>query len=97
MFRSAIVRSLRASVPRAVRTPAPFQVRSSPIARPSQIAPAFSFQPSRLYSAAAGLKKEEVEGRIVNLLKNFDKVSRETRAEEYPGEEHAVADGIDKL
>lgn len=78
MFRSAVVRSLRASMPRVVRTPAPFHIRSSPIARPSQIAPAFSCQAVRLYSAPAGLKKEEVEGRIVNLLKNFDKVSRET-------------------
>ena len=62
-------------MPRVVKTPAPFQVRSSPIVRSSQIAPAFSCQSVRLYSAAAGLKKEEVEGRIVNLLKNFDMVS----------------------
>lgn len=75
MLRSALVQSLRASMPRVVRTPAPFQIRSSPIARPSQIAPAFSCQPARFYSAPAGLQKEEVEGRIVNLLKNFDKVS----------------------
>lgn len=74
MFRSAVVRSLRASVPRAVRTPASFQIRSSPIARPAQFAPRFAYQGVRLYSAPAGLNKEEVEGRIVNLLKNFDKV-----------------------
>ncbi|KAK9643295.1 mitochondrial acyl carrier protein [Aspergillus fumigatus] len=75
MFRSAVVRSLRASVPRAVRTPAAFQIRSSPVARPAQFAPRFAYQGVRLYSAPAGLNKEEVEGRIVNLLKNFDKVS----------------------
>ncbi|EAL88373.1 acyl carrier protein [Aspergillus fumigatus Af293] len=74
MFRSAVVRSLRASVPRAVRTPAAFQIRSSPVARPAQFAPRFAYQGVRLYSAPAGLNKEEVEGRIVNLLKNFDKV-----------------------
>lgn len=74
MFRSAVVRSLRASVPRAVRTPASFQIRSSPIARPAQFAPRFAYQGVRLYSAPAGLNQEEVEGRIVNLLKNFDKV-----------------------
>lgn len=74
MFRSAVVRSLRASVPRAVRTPASFQIRSSPIARPAQFIPRFAYQGVRLYSAPAGLNKEEVEGRIVNLLKNFDKV-----------------------
>lgn len=76
MFRSAIVRSLRASAPRAaVRTPAPFQIRSSPIAaRVPQFTPCFVSQTVRAYSAPAGLNKDEVEGRIVNLLKNFDKV-----------------------
>ncbi|MCJ1477129.1 hypothetical protein MMC13_005800 [Lambiella insularis] len=34
-----------------------------------------SFQPARCYSAPAGLSKQEVEGRIMDLLKNFDKVS----------------------
>lgn len=72
MFRSAVVRSLRAaSMPRAVRTPASFQIRSAPVA---QFTPRFAYQGVRLYSAPAGLNKEEVEGRIVNLLKNFDKV-----------------------
>ncbi|GAT21650.1 acyl carrier protein [Aspergillus luchuensis] len=75
MFRSAVVRSLRASVPRAVKTPAPFQIRSSPVARPAQFAPRFAYQGVRLYSAPAGLNKDEVEGRIVNLLKNFDKIN----------------------
>ncbi|KAE8144736.1 acyl carrier protein-like protein [Aspergillus avenaceus] len=74
MFRSAIVRSLRASVPRAVRAPATVQIRA-PLARPTQFAPRFAYQGVRLYSAPAGLNKEEVEGRIVNLLKSFDKVS----------------------
>lgn len=77
MFRSAVVRSLRSSMPRVPRTPASFQLRSSPVARPSQFAPAASFQAVRLYSAPAGLQKGEVEGRIVNLLKNFDKVRAE--------------------
>lgn len=79
MFRSAVVRSLRVSVPRAVKTPAPFQIRSSPVARPAQFAPRFAYQGVRLYSAPAGLNKDEVEGRIVNLLKNFDKVRPELR------------------
>lgn len=78
MFRSAIVRSLRASVPRAVRSPAAssLRIRSSPVAvRPSQQLPScFTSQALRFYSAPAGLGKDEVEGRIVNLLKNFDKV-----------------------
>jgi hypothetical protein len=74
MFRSAVVRSLRASVPRAIKPQASFQIRSSPIARPAQFAPRFALQAVRLYSAPAGLSKDEIEGRIVNLLKNFDKV-----------------------
>lgn len=86
MFRSAIVRSLRASVPRAaVKTPAPFQIRSSPIAgRAPQFTPCFVSQSVRLYSAPAGLSKNEVEGRIVNLLKNFDKVRQ------IPGDSHQI-------
>jgi hypothetical protein len=71
MFRSAIARSLRASAPRVIKTPAPFHIRSSPIAAIPQFTP---FQGARLYSAPAGLSKNEAEGRIVNLLKNFDKV-----------------------
>ncbi|KAJ5993235.1 Acyl carrier protein (ACP) [Penicillium sp. IBT 35674x] len=51
-------------------------IRSSPIAvRASQFTPCFVNQGVRCYSAPAGLNKSEVEGRIVNLLKNFDKVS----------------------
>jgi NADH dehydrogenase (ubiquinone) 1 alpha/beta subcomplex 1 len=80
MFRSAIVRSLRASAPRVIKTPAPFQIRSSIAAIP-QFTP---FQGARLYSAPAGLSKTEAEGRIVNLLKNFDKV----RHIVFPGESH---------
>lgn len=64
-------------MPRVVRTPASF---SAPIARPAQFAPRFAYQGVRLYSAPAGLDKNEVEGRIVNLLKNFDKVRRNPHA-----------------
>lgn len=39
----------------------------------SKFAPS-AFQAIRCYSADAGLSKTEVEGRIVDLLKNFDKV-----------------------
>jgi NADH dehydrogenase (ubiquinone) 1 alpha/beta subcomplex 1 len=74
MFRSAIVRSLKASAPRVIKTPAPFHIRSSPIAaQVPRFTPCFA-QGVRLYSAPAGLSKTEAEGRIVNLLKNFDKV-----------------------
>lgn len=69
MFRSVLTRSL-ASVPRAaVRTP---QLSSSFIRYP-QSAPSLA-SAVRLYSAPAGLAKPEVEGRIFDILKNFDKV-----------------------
>ncbi|KAK2823878.1 hypothetical protein FQN49_007526 [Arthroderma sp. PD_2] len=77
MFRSAVVRSLR-SVPRVASAASPVsrQVpKFSCIARQAQFAPSFSYQAIRLYSAPAGLNQTEVQGRIVDLLKNFDKVS----------------------
>jgi hypothetical protein len=41
-----------------------------------RITPVLSaFQPSRSYASHAGLAKDEVQGRILDLLKGFDKVS----------------------
>ncbi|KAJ5255353.1 hypothetical protein N7497_007162 [Penicillium chrysogenum] len=95
MFRSAIARSLKASAPRVIKTPAPFHIRSSPIAaQVPQFTPCFA-QGVRLYSAPAGLSKTEAEGRIVNLLKNFDKVSD---ASKINGASHFSNDlGLDSL
>ena len=76
MFRSAVVRSLRASVPRTIRASAARQIQITPAVRPSQFVPVFQSQSLRFYSAPASLSKDEVEGRIVNLLKNFDKVCK---------------------
>ncbi|PVH88038.1 acyl carrier protein-like protein [Cadophora sp. DSE1049] len=76
MFRTALLRSARSAARQAAQT-------SGAIARPatqssllsqSRFAPS-AFQAVRCYSAAAGLAKPEVEGRIVDLLKNFDKVT----------------------
>ncbi|KAK2741820.1 hypothetical protein FQN55_008194 [Onygenales sp. PD_40] len=78
MFRSAVARSLRsAAVPRAVRqSGVAFHIpKSSALSRPSQFTPCFACQSIRSYSAPAGLTQTEIEGRIVDLLKNFDKVS----------------------
>ncbi|OJD22008.1 acyl carrier protein [Blastomyces percursus] len=82
MFRFAIARSLRAasSVPRTIRpSGASLQVSRSPLsaARTTQFqfSPCFTCQAIRSYSAPAGLTQSEIEGRIVDLLKNFDKVS----------------------
>jgi hypothetical protein len=73
MFRTVLVKSARSAASQAVR-------RAGPITRPASAIPTFQYAPSvfnaaRCYSAAAGLAKPEVEGRIVDLLKNFDKVS----------------------
>ncbi|PBP20821.1 acyl carrier protein-like protein [Diplocarpon rosae] len=74
MFRTALLRSARSATRQAAH-------RSRAIARPatqsslvqSRFAPS-AFQAVRCYSAAAGLSKPEVEGRIIDILKNFDKV-----------------------
>lgn len=73
MFRTVLLKSARSAASQAVR-------RAGPITRPASAFPTFQYAPSvfnaaRCYSAAAGLAKPEVEGRIVDLLKNFDKVS----------------------
>lgn len=39
-----------------------------------QASPSVYFQAVRCYSASAGLSQDEVTGRIMDLLKNFDKV-----------------------
>ncbi|KAJ6780240.1 hypothetical protein PWT90_10946 [Aphanocladium album] len=73
MFRSAAIRSVaRAAFAPAVR-------RTTLVAAPRVATPvalrAQSFVPVRMYSAGGGLKKEEVEGRIMSLLQGFDKVN----------------------
>lgn len=76
MLRTGAVKALQAitrtQVPRQL--PA-FRSRiSSSYLQSSQIAPAFAVPSIRCYSASAGLTKPEVQGRIMDLLKNFDKV-----------------------
>lgn len=53
-----------------------------PLARPSllqprQVLPTGSTPAVRWYAAHGGLSEQEVTGRILNLLKNFDKVRYE--------------------
>ncbi|KAF2635794.1 ACP-like protein [Massarina eburnea CBS 473.64] len=77
MFRTALLRSARHAVraaPRYQSTIARPAARSSPF-QSKHIAPAARFQAVRCYSAHAGLTRDEVEGRIMDLLKNFDKVT----------------------
>jgi NADH dehydrogenase (ubiquinone) 1 alpha/beta subcomplex 1 len=77
MFRTALLRSARQAVRAAPRCQASI---ARPVARSSlfqtkQITPSLRFQAVRCYSASAGLSNDEVVGRIMDLLKNFDKAS----------------------
>lgn len=76
MFRSILLRSARSAVSKAVRPPAAIArpIAPSSFVTNSQFAPS-AFQAARCYSAAATLEKKEIEGRILSLLSNFDKVS----------------------
>jgi hypothetical protein len=49
-------------------------VARSSFFQPKQITPSTYFQAVRCYAASAGLSQDEVTGRIMDLLKNFDKV-----------------------
>ncbi|KEF52584.1 NADH dehydrogenase (ubiquinone) 1 alpha/beta subcomplex 1 [Exophiala aquamarina CBS 119918] len=77
MLRTGAVKALQAitriQVPRQL--PAFRSQISSSYLQSSRIAPAFSVPSIRCYSASAGLTKPEVQGRIMDLLKNFDKIS----------------------
>ena len=96
MLRVAIIRSARqvlastSTVSRIIVRPSmqiPF-VSKSPIVRSP-------FQVTRCYSASAALTEEEIQGRIVDLLKNFDKV---TQPEKLSPTAHFYNDlGLDSL
>ena len=74
MLRTAVIQSLRCASRSAVRTQLPARRIAPCLAVPANRSfPAQKFQ-ARCYSAPAGLSKPEVEGRIMDLLKNFDKV-----------------------
>ncbi|KGQ09439.1 Acyl carrier protein [Beauveria bassiana D1-5] len=71
MFRTAAIRSVtRAAFAPVVRRTALVAPR---VAAPMTLRAAQSFVPVRMYSAGGGLKKEDVEGRIMSLLQGFDK------------------------
>ncbi|EDN97374.1 hypothetical protein SS1G_11899 [Sclerotinia sclerotiorum 1980 UF-70] len=76
MFRTALLRTARSAASKAVHRPTAIvrPIAPSSFITKSQFAPS-AFQAARCYSAAAGLEKKEVEGRILSLLNNFDKVS----------------------
>ncbi|KAI4858660.1 acyl carrier protein [Hypoxylon rubiginosum] len=74
MFRTALLRtavsaSRAAARPVARRAFMPVRAAVAPAPRLA------AFKSVRMYSAASGLKKEEVEGRIMGILQGFDKVN----------------------
>ncbi|KAI4605080.1 Vacuolar protein sorting-associated protein 74 [Alternaria sp. BMP 0032] len=97
MFRTALLRSARSAVRAAPRCQAAMArpVARSSFVQPKQMNPSVYFQAVRCYAASAGLSKDEVTGRIMDLLKNFDKV---TDASKLNAESHFHNDlGLDSL
>jgi NADH dehydrogenase (ubiquinone) 1 alpha/beta subcomplex 1 len=76
MFRTALLRSARSAVRAAPRCQASIARPTRAFVQPKQITPAAYFQAVRSYASSAGLSNDEVQGRILDLLKNFDKVRR---------------------
>jgi hypothetical protein len=75
MIRNAFLKSARYAVIQGARRPRAIGLgASSKIFVPSSRSVPTILLAARCYSAPATLSKSEVEGRIVDLLKNFDKV-----------------------
>ncbi|KAI1385175.1 acyl carrier protein [Hypoxylon trugodes] len=80
MYRAALIRTA-VSASRAATTAARPAIRRAAVPARAVFAPApkiAAFQTVRMYSAGGGLKKEEVEGRIIGILQGFDKVNDPT-------------------
>ncbi len=68
-----MVAALRTAAASLVRARAPLALaRAAPVARAAAVAPRFT--PVRFYAASAGLSKSDIESRIVDVLKTFEKV-----------------------
>ncbi|QUC23476.1 uncharacterized protein UV8b_07717 [Ustilaginoidea virens] len=72
MFRTALLRSARAASRPTLLRPSAARLAIA-LAPPSKMHPLLP--PARMYSAAAALSKDEVQGRIMSLLQGFDKVN----------------------
>lgn len=77
MFRTALLRSARCAAQTSTRAAARPAVRTairSPFITSRVSSPATTISVVRCYASSSGLGQEEVTGRILDLLKNFDKV-----------------------
>lgn len=79
MLRAALFQSVRYASRSAIRLPLPTSRIVTPClsVRSALYSPQQLPRAARWYSAPAGLSKQEVEGRIMDLLKGFDKVRLE--------------------
>ncbi|KAK4498369.1 hypothetical protein PRZ48_011027 [Zasmidium cellare] len=78
MFRTALLRSARCvaqTSTRAATRPAVRTAIRSPFITSRVSSPAATISAVRCYASSSGLAQEEVTGRILDLLKNFDKLS----------------------
>lgn len=69
-----MVAALRFTAASLVRARAPLAIArpAAPVARVAAVAPRFA--PLRFYAASAGLSKSDIESRIFDVLKTFEKV-----------------------
>ncbi|PPJ51350.1 hypothetical protein CBER1_10057 [Cercospora berteroae] len=75
MFRTALLRATRAAAQSSVRAaPVARTAVRSPFVTSRISSPAPRIAAIRCYASSSGLGQEEVTGRILDLLKNFDKV-----------------------
>lgn len=76
MIRTTLLSSVRCASTLALRVQQPVVRKVAPgfFVKPALLTPSLKFQSHRWYSAPASLTKEEVEGRIIGILQNFDKV-----------------------
>ncbi|KAK3718019.1 mitochondrial acyl carrier protein [Vermiconidia calcicola] len=77
MFRTALLRSARCLAQSSARAQQPVVRRAvaSPFISTRISTPATSISAVRFYASGSGLGQEEITGRIMDLLKNFDKVN----------------------
>lgn len=81
MFRTALLRSARCVAQSSTRVaqPALRTAVRSPFITSRITTPATRLAAIRCYASSSGLAQDEVTGRILDLLKNFDKVRIEMR------------------
>ncbi|KAI1169693.1 acyl carrier protein-like protein [Nemania sp. FL0916] len=78
MFRTAILRSAVAAsrvVPRPAAARSAFAISRAAAATTAPLSRVIAVPAVRMYAAGGGLKRPEVEGRIIHILNGFDKVN----------------------